>query len=886
MLRLREDEWIPFSIPLKKVGGIKCLALGGNGRLFAAGEKAVFEVKGKDEVELFSDSWVGSVHCLLATEDVLFLGTSEGLWAHGKGEWKIRAQGPVLDMISGACGHLWYTDGDVVKIISRSGQIHSIGPRDGLPVHGIRCLAMGSEGSLWVGSSMGAGRLRSGKWSYFASERWLPSDSVRDVIVDERGAAWIATDAGVSRIGWQPMTLEEKCDFFLQGLRKRHLRHGLVASSILDRKGDLSSWRQEASDNDGSWTSYYLASECFRYAVTGSQEARSNAVESFEGLLLLERVTPIRGFPARSAFKKGERIHQSSGEWHESEDGEWMWKGDTSSDELAGSYFAYSVFHDLVANEEEKKEVADLARRIMDYLMANDFNLVDVDGERTRWGVYSPKDLNTPWLAFQKGLNSLSILSHLKATYHMTGDERYQEAYLGLIHEHGYALNTIHQLHPVPRGVSWDHQLSFLSYYPLLKYETCPHLRSIFLQSLENAWKWLEREHVPFWTFVYGWATGHPIDLQKCVWWLQDAPLDLIEWEIRNSLRKDIELHQERDYSRKPIALNPIPLSERRVSKLDKGPYRLDGGARGMVENEGGSFLLCYWIGRYLGFLNEARIGDAEEVVVPEEEREKRPVYEDVQPDVQAAGVKRTSDMVPLSDQENRGDWAPYDAMWDEFDGDVLDEEKWWDHNPEWLGRQPGYFWPGNVEVKDGQLHLTLRKKEVPGMPKDKGYHSFTCAAVKSKGVVLYGYFEVRARPMRSHGSSSFWFYNATPQWWTEIDVFEIGGGAPNWERLMNMNLHVFRTPSSQTHWSVAGKYVADEDLADDFHVYGLEWNQDEILFYFDGVLVRRGPNTHWHQPLTLNFDSETMPEWFGLPQEEDLPSTYSIDYVRAWKRR
>jgi hypothetical protein len=42
--------------------------------------------------------------------------------------------------------------------------------------------------------------------------------------------------------------------------------------------------------------------------------------------------------------------------------------------------------------------------------------------------------------------------------------------------------------------------------------------------------------------------------------------------------------------------------------------------------------------------------------------------------------------------------------------------------------------------------------------------------------------------------------------------------------------------------------------------------------------------NTHWHQPLTLNFDSETMPNWFGLPKDSDLPSTYSIEYVRAWK--
>jgi len=28
------------------------------------------------------------------------------------------------------------------------------------------------------------------------------------------------------------------------------------------------------------------------------------------------------------------------------------------------------------------------------------------------------------------------------------------------------------------------------------------------------------------------------------------------------------------------------------------------------------------------------------------------------------------------------------------------------------------------------------------------------------------------------------------------------------------------------------------------------------------------------------------MPEWFGLPDDADLPSTYHIDYIRAWKRQ
>ena len=32
-------------------------------------------------------------------------------------------------------------------------------------------------------------------------------------------------------------------------------------------------------------------------------------------------------------------------------------------------------------------------------------------------------------------------------------------------------------------------------------------------------------------------------------------------------------------------------------------------------------------------------------------------------------------------------------------------------------------------------------------------------------------------------------------------------------------------------------------------------------------------------------FDSETMPQWFGMPDDKDLPSTFSVEYVRAWQR-
>jgi len=244
---------------------------------------------------------------------------------------------------------------------------------------------------------------------------------------------------------------------------------------------------------------------------------------------------------------------------------------------------------------------------------------------------------------------------------------------------------------------------------------------------------------------------------------------------------------------------------------------------------------------------------------------------------------------LPLSDQPNRGGWKQFELMWDEFDGPALDTNKWTVGMSWWRGRQPAWFNPTNVPVREGHLHLIMRKETVPQELEKHGYRDYTSAALHTRTRSSYGYYEVKARPMNSGGSSSFWFQQEEravhPSWATEIDVFEICGKSPTHDRRYYMTLHVTQTPQEKRHWQVGSYWEAPWRFAEDFHVYGFEWKKDELRWYVDGVLVRTVANTHWHQPLYLIFDSETMPNWFGMPKDDDLPSTYSIDYVRVWTR-
>jgi hypothetical protein len=246
---------------------------------------------------------------------------------------------------------------------------------------------------------------------------------------------------------------------------------------------------------------------------------------------------------------------------------------------------------------------------------------------------------------------------------------------------------------------------------------------------------------------------------------------------------------------------------------------------------------------------------------------------------------QRVTADLPLSDQENRGGWTKFEPFSDEFDGTALDPNKWEPFCRVWKGRPPALFYRRNVMVENGCLALTMRKETVPEMKEDPTYHDYTSAVMESTQHTRYGYFEIRARAMNSAGSSSFWFNGGTKTWGIEIDVFELGGKAPGRERDYNMNAHVWRENGKADHWNTGGTWQAPWRFADDFHVFGLEWSPQQLVYYVDGVVVRSLPNTHWHKPVRLILDSETMPDWFGLPKDEDLPSTFRVDYIRAWKR-
>ena len=491
-----------------------------------------------------------------------------------------------------------------VGCIAEDGNHWLLRGADGLPYGPVTTIRKSGE-TMWFGTDRGAIK-KDNSWHYYNGKRWLSDNKVNDILPVDECTTWIATPKGISQIKQVEMTLAQKAATFEERIKLRHDRYGLVRDVSLMRQGDLSSSKTSTNDNDGLWTSIYLAAECYRYAVTKDPEAKKNAIKAYEAMERLETITGIPGFPARSFVAADESTGQG-GEWHLTPDKKWKWKGDTSSDEIVGHMFAYPLFYDLVAEGPMKERVKNLVHRIMSHIVDHNFQLVDLDGKATRWAVWTPDSINfsNNWW-YERGINSMQILAFLKAGLHVTRDQKFEKAYQTLTQKHHYAENMVPQKMYGPFDINHsDDELAFLPNYTLLRYANDPKLLQTYLKSTQRSWKVEQPDRIPLWNIISTVALKKDCDLKIALEELQLIPMDLITWRMENSHRWDLPQDQLSDRFGKAQAIRPIPTPERGVSKWNSNTYIYDSGSDGYGEDDGAFFLLPYWMGRYHRLLIE-----------------------------------------------------------------------------------------------------------------------------------------------------------------------------------------------------------------------------------------------------------------------------------------
>jgi len=452
----------------------------------------------------------------------------------------------------------------------------------GLPTGDVQALAAG-PGQLVIGHAVGATVLHLDadgaplRTDHYAGLRWLPGTAGQAVAWDA-GTVHVGTEGGLSAITWQERRLDVDAAA-LEELIDQHFwrMDGFVASGAsLDDPDVPMVWSLSDSDNDGLWTQMQVGAWCYAYAATGDEAYYDKARKALDTMFLLVDIPAVdfeaagmaRGFVARSLVRDDEGgVYESKtvqDNWHpvEWEGHTYYWKDDTSSDELAGHFFGYPLFHDLCAKDDaERAEISERAAAMMTYIVDAGFQLIDLDGQSTLHGHWEPERLaaavggldaceaHYEWCAeswFGGGwLNSLEIMGHLLATYHMTGDTAFYDAYDALITEHRF--DEVAMAHMQTATITCpsqmnhsDHELAMLAYHTIIRYEPNPERRGLWIDSLRYLMHWERVERNPLWAAFTALLVGEgEVDMAAALQSLRELPVIQQNWMVDNSHRRD-----------------------------------------------------------------------------------------------------------------------------------------------------------------------------------------------------------------------------------------------------------------------------------------------------------------------------------------------------------
>ncbi|WP_339170569.1 family 16 glycosylhydrolase [Paenibacillus sp. FSL H7-0943] len=252
----------------------------------------------------------------------------------------------------------------------------------------------------------------------------------------------------------------------------------------------------------------------------------------------------------------------------------------------------------------------------------------------------------------------------------------------------------------------------------------------------------------------------------------------------------------------------------------------------------------------------------------------------------------------------------------DEFNGTALDTSKWSHEQGYYITDDPNSWGWGNAElqhytdstqnvfVQDGKLNIRALN-DSKSFPQDPSrYAQYSSGKINTKDHLSfqYGRVDIRAKLPTGNGVwPALWMLpedTAYGAWAAsgEIDIMEAKGRLPG-------------TTSGAIHFGgqwpvnryIAGEYHFPEGqtFANDYHVYSMIWEEDNMKWYVDGkfffkvsrdqwysVAAPNNPNAPFDQPFYIimnlaiggHFDSGHTPD------PSDIPATMQVDYVRVYK--
>jgi hypothetical protein len=499
----------------------------------------------------------------------------------------------------------------------------------GLPWDELRDVAVDRDGGLWAATTRGViMRPAAGEpFKLFQSRRWLVDNEPTKIGFDQEGTIWVGHAGGVTHFYRESLTLKQKADAIQAIHDERHVRmDAFSVPALLTGPGVLDDYSHKIDPEEALNTALYALSQTFRAYVAKAEtertEAARNAWAAIKGLTDLieatgyDEIPEIDGLPARAILPRGDGPvgDADAGEWNRSDSFDWL--GDPGKPAVLAHVLAYGVYFDLIADNNQKALLKKSIKRLTDHLIRNGYRLIDLDAQPTSDGLYNKEAISgaTGQLGYG-GVTALQLLTLLRVTYHLTGDETYWETYIQLGLDNGYVDETRHQktYSALRQADPMADQMAYLSYLPLLRYEDRVSLRDVYTDSLDEAWRLDRNSRVALFNLVYGVTNYSGFDLEQVVEALQEHPLDLVDWRIDSCWRKDVALADSTEAETASLLAGVLPLDEQMLRDFGENPHACawsgDDDADllgGRTERDGTSFLLPYWMARAYRMLDAA----------------------------------------------------------------------------------------------------------------------------------------------------------------------------------------------------------------------------------------------------------------------------------------
>ena len=227
----------------------------------------------------------------------------------------------------------------------------------------------------------------------------------------------------------------------------------------------------------------------------------------------------------------------------------------------------------------------------------------------------------------------------------------------------------------------------------------------------------------------------------------------------------------------------------------------------------------------------------------------------------------------------------------DEFDVSTVNTSNWtfeigtgtWG----WGNNELQYYQEDNTSIIDGNLVIEARRQTL-----ESSNYTSSRLITRDKKSFRYGRVDIRAVMPEGQGIwPALWMLGSNHQqvgWPTcgEIDIMEMIGGGDGRDNVLR----------GTAHWNQGGTvsygqaYTNESNLSEEYHVYSIMWDEQNIRWYFDDINfntmdITPAELSAFHNNFYFIINVAVGGEWPGNPDNTTFfPQWMIVDYIRVFQ--